>query len=397
MEVDHLEIIRDLISRNASDLLNSTLPEIASSALDSASNLAAEDKLISQNWFYMVIVCPMAVLVGFGAATAAASAWNLIVPVLFVLFKFSVFSSLLISVCMDCINGVVLTIYYGFYHNKIDAKYAAMFSIYTMIIAVVFAESFADFIMEHESKLRGGVGFVPFVLSFTFLTRGCWLFYKNRKARLEKEGREEQERQGLINSEDPNSEADEESTPVGVVDEEKAEPEEEEVELDYTKGAHTPPTWSEYLIELISWKSPIIMGVKGRFFWLRMTLSLILTSIMGVFCGLLYFGGGIGFSSTILSFWGGEVKQAAGTGTVIMSATMFAIGLTFFGRDLDTPPSVLTARLLPPVLCTAIGTAIGAKFAMKVNEVTVYFCVFAIMLTMGIISTVEAYYVNPSS
>jgi len=292
---------------------------------------------------------------------------------------------------MDCTNGIILVLYYG-HHHVVDFKYALMFAIWNISLAATIAESFESFLIDHENKLRGGVGFVPFFMSLIFLTKGILTCRKNRKLKQEQE---EKERMGLINSENDQTppeklftETPENSSELKCLDQNE-NPQALSLEESSLLIGEKEMTRLEKILDVITWKSPIMSKVH-TYVWLRLFISWAVTTILATVCGLIYFGGGIVFSTTILVVWNSDVKFAAGTGSMIMALTMFSMSFTFIGRPFDATWQVLILRIIFPVVFTMIGAVLGVKFVMKVQESTVFFCVFAVLMSMGILSTLDA-------
>ncbi|MBT4267555.1 MAG: hypothetical protein HOD85_25390, partial [Deltaproteobacteria bacterium] len=58
----------------------------------------------------LTILIPLTLIIGIGAAAIGATAWTMLVPVLFVLLGFNIYVTLFLSLLIDCVNALVMTV-----------------------------------------------------------------------------------------------------------------------------------------------------------------------------------------------------------------------------------------------------------------------------------------------
>jgi len=327
-----------------------------------------------------------------------------------------------------------------------------------MIFALTMSFSMENFIYKHESELKGAVGYFPFFMAAVFLYKGITTYRRNKRLkettappppleesltgisgvtleplnmtpiRIETEGNiedsdaEEQELltddEGRVYDEEEmdrqrekerieaemreKEQREREEREKEQKEQEKLKEKEESISLTGNKGSGNETKFMRYRRIFLNWlayKSPVMSKVRnsGQNMELRLLLSLVTTGFLGAICGLIYFGGGIVFSASILLAWQSDVKFSAGTGAFIMSSTMLALSFTFIQRSFDTPPGILIAHILIPVVASITGSILGVKFVMRVSETTVFFCVFVILTLLGIFSTLEYYVIAPNT
>ncbi|KAH3757542.1 hypothetical protein Pelo_10658 [Pelomyxa schiedti] len=131
----------------------------------------------------VLIIMPLAIVTGVGAAGISFTAWTLMVPVLFVPFGIPLFETLFISASMDVTSSFTLALLYG-YRKKLwpHPIYLGIFCLCAGGMAALTMWQFHPLLLEHEDVFKGGVGYVSFVLGAIFLTTGIWKLIKVKRA-----------------------------------------------------------------------------------------------------------------------------------------------------------------------------------------------------------------------
>ena len=126
-----------------------------------------------------------AIMVGFSGATISFTAWNLVLPLLLKFFQIELFPALFISVCLDFVNSIILTVFYG-YHRKISFSSGLIFSLVSAPVALIVSLSTGHLLLDNQKYLEGGVGYLPFILAVVFFIRGVVTLIKDYKAKKQR-------------------------------------------------------------------------------------------------------------------------------------------------------------------------------------------------------------------
>lgn len=64
-------------------------------------------------FIFGVVMVPLSILIGVASATVGFTAWNIVVPLLWIGFDLELYDSLFISIFVDLLNGLTLTVIYA--------------------------------------------------------------------------------------------------------------------------------------------------------------------------------------------------------------------------------------------------------------------------------------------
>eukprot|EP01100_Stratorugosa_tubuloviscum_P015777 TRINITY_DN93_c0_g1_i1.p1 TRINITY_DN93_c0_g1~~TRINITY_DN93_c0_g1_i1.p1 ORF type:complete len:437 (-),score=205.83 TRINITY_DN93_c0_g1_i1:76-1386(-) len=420
-------------------------------------------------WLYALVMIPFSAIVGVSASTIAASAWNLIVPLVYVGFGFSVWESILCSVLMDMFNGISLTIFYSF-HDQVDFRYGFFYGLIAVIVACIISHFTQNWIAEHEDKLRGAVAFFPLILAVFFSIKAFLVWRKNRKLQQEQlqktieEAQIEQQQQqpsiedSLLNDSSNNNNninnidinnnnnhhhhqhqkispetriesgdlafiesstdrlmkkinysknieseqlignSNYEQSSTGLINSQsndniynKEQQLQQQQQQEGQESESAKPTLfskcPNFIQSFIN-ASPILQPhAKSPYLIPKMLFTCLSMSFVGGWCGLLYVGGGIIFSCGIVVWWYNKPQMAAGTGCLMMSMVMSALSLQFLQRDIRS--DAIFAHILLSTPFSMLAAVIGARFAMKVSELTIYLVVTVVLIILAITTIVQ--------
>ena len=124
----------------------------------------------------------------------------------------------------------------------------------------------------------------------------------------------------------------------------------------------------------------IIAQQTGNRGW-RIGVTVLIHSILGIVSGVLYAGGGMFFANVIVNFWTARVRTAAGTGCFIMTVVMASMSFTFIGRT-DMDNIVNLYHLLLSLPFGIIGAVLGAKLALRISDLLMYFVIVGVSLVL---------------
>jgi uncharacterized membrane protein YfcA len=121
---------------------------------------------------FAAIFFPVAMLIGLSSAIIGFSAWNLVVPLCFVGLGYDIFDSVFMSMFVDLIDAIILTILYQ-RQNLVNTKHGIFLGIISAITAVVVNVTVSKpFLHQHSSLLKGSVPYVILVFAVGFLIKG---------------------------------------------------------------------------------------------------------------------------------------------------------------------------------------------------------------------------------
>jgi len=283
---------------------------------------------------YALIFLPLALMIGIAAGTIGFTAWNIFVPVAFVGLGFNLWDALFISVVVDLVDAVFLTVIYS-RKGKVDFRQGGLYAVLAVAVALLAAWFTIGFLPANTGLLKGGVGYVVMLVAAGFFIRG-------RKA-LKK--------QKLAQSGNP------------VVPE-----------------TNVNSLAAQYLPGNLP-KSRKIFSPK-----MQVALMVIGVTLSGLVAGLLGMGSGMNFVLLFIIVLGFDTLRATGTGCFIMAILMGAVGMVFVWLvDLV----LLWPYLLIAVGFSAAGTLLGTHYAFKISEVKLNFLVGRIVLIAATVATVQ--------
>ncbi len=122
-------------------------------------------------WGFLLLFAPIAVLVGIAAASISFSAWNIVVPLLFVGFNFNVHDAITLSVIMDLTNAFILTVVFS-RHKKVNFQDGIRLVIPALAGAGVAFYFSSRYLIQNPDKLKGGIGYFVLLIGVYFIMKG---------------------------------------------------------------------------------------------------------------------------------------------------------------------------------------------------------------------------------
>ncbi|MBD3351702.1 MAG: TSUP family transporter [Candidatus Lokiarchaeota archaeon] len=284
-------------------------------------------------WEFALLFIPLAILIGVAAASISFTAWNIVVPLAFVGLKFPVYDAIFLSIIIDLVDSLILTVIYA-KNGRVDFKDGLKWALPTLIgagIAYVFSE---DFLTGNPDMLKGGVSYFVMIIGATFLIRGIKGIKKTKNT-------------------DISSPSESHGNKIKHLDNEE----------DKKKKTNLSKKWIVPAIVLG-------MGVSGA---------------LG---GLVGMGSGTNFVVILLIFIPAyDLATATGTGAFLMFLLMALCAILFVGY-IDI--SFLGVYLLISVTFSAIGTLIAAKFAVTLSKEKLNLAVGIVVLIAAIASSIQS-------
>ncbi len=122
-------------------------------------------------WGFVLLFAPIAVLVGVAAASISFSAWNIVVPLLFVGFNFNVHDAITLSVIMDLTNAFILTVVFS-RHKRVNFQDGIRWVIPALAGAGVGFYFSSRYLTQNPDKLKGGIGYFVLLIGVYFILKG---------------------------------------------------------------------------------------------------------------------------------------------------------------------------------------------------------------------------------
>jgi hypothetical protein len=278
-------------------------------------------------WVFILIFIPLAILIGIAAAAISFTAWNLIVPLVFLAFGFGIYESIFLSIVVDLFNAFILTIIYG-KHKRIDFREGFLYAIPAIIGAALAFFIAQDFVEQNSDLLKGGVGYVIIILGISFIQRG------------RKELKAERSSQNMGES------------PIETIQKEPSTP----------KRIFPPKV--------------------------ALALAIALSAVSGALAGLLGIGSGFNFVLIFLIFIPGyELPKATATGVFIMFLLMLFCSALFYSYvDL----TALWIYIVIAVSFSVVGTLIAVKYTLKLSKAKLSFVVGIIMIIAASVASIQS-------
>ena len=121
--------------------------------------------------FLLVVLVPLAFVIGIGASAIGVTAWFLMVPVLFVLFGFDLYLTLFISLSIDCGNALIMTVIAG-QNQQLDLKQGLRLSLFASAVVILGVYLGTMFIPENKELFKSPSAFATFLFGLGFVRRG---------------------------------------------------------------------------------------------------------------------------------------------------------------------------------------------------------------------------------
>ncbi len=285
---------------------------------------------------YALIFLPLAIMIGVAAATIGFTAWNIFVPLAFVGMGFAIWDALFISVVVDMVDAVILTIVYS-RKGKVDFRQGGAYAVLAVVAALLAAWFTIGFLPANTNLLKGGVGYIVMVIGAGFFLRG----------------RKGLKKQKLMQA--------------GNL-----------VETAIQPNPGTPQNLPE--------NAPKVK--KFLPFRVQVALMVIGVGLSGFIGGLLGIGSGMNFVLLFMIILGFDTLKATGTGCFIMAILMGVVGSVFVWLvNLGS----LWPYLFIAVAFSAVGTLVGVHFVLKISEVKLNFVVGSIVILAATVATVQSF------
>ncbi len=389
-------------------------------------------------WLFATVFVPISFLSGFSAAVIGFSGWSVIVPLLFVAFEFHIFDSLFISVILDGLNGLILSLLYA-YKNKINVRMSILFGLVSSMVVIIFILFITvPFLSKHASLLKGGVGFISIAIGLVFLFKGlsgAWKWFKAKRASKvfeSQKGSYSIDSNG-IHAPVSSIEDLEHQNWKKIIEEEPMYYQNESINYEKETiypGQELPKDdlsvlnvdlqfVQDYFYETSTKNQPhnhphhtgdtntidekgntlVLDKAKHKYFkisLLKQIAAFIFTvlycAFLGVLTGFSGVSGGVNYAIVFMLFYKLDTPKAVGTANLIVFFTMsiFALGLLCFHQSV-IHLDVIWVTLLICVASSSVGCLIGAIVALKVHSSILNMIVASILILVGIYTTIQSF------
>lgn len=286
---------------------------------------------------YALIFLPLAIMIGLATATIGFTAWSIFVPLAFVGMGFPLWDALFVSVIVDLVDAAILTVIYS-RKGKVDFKQGGIYAVIAVAGALLGVLLAFEFLPANQNLLRGGVGYAVMLIGLGFFLRGRKGLKKQKLAQIGS----------------------------GMEVSTQADPETRQELSD-----SSPKTR-----KLFTPKMQVILMIIG-------------VVLSGLVAGLLGIGSGMNFVLLFMIILSFDTRRATGTGCFIMAILMCVVGCVF-------APLVNIVVVWPylaiAVGFSAVGTLVGAHYALKISEVKLNFVVGTIVIIAATVSTVQSFF-----
>eukprot|EP00999_Lentomonas_sp_LEN2_P002683 NODE_558_length_1368_cov_80.441579_g522_i0.p1 GENE.NODE_558_length_1368_cov_80.441579_g522_i0~~NODE_558_length_1368_cov_80.441579_g522_i0.p1 ORF type:complete len:400 (-),score=62.19 NODE_558_length_1368_cov_80.441579_g522_i0:12-1211(-) len=390
---------------------------------------------------FAAVVIPSAFLTGIAAACSSFTAWNIMVPLLFTALGLPVFQSLFVSVMLDVCNGLALTLIYG-WHGRVDFRYGVAFGSVTSGIAILIALSLSDFIENNEQILQSAAAFIPVLIGIQFLIKGILAYRAKKKLDAQQAAIDASEEDLLLNNgavvrpsfNDRSTlrktkkldllgghgyvfvTTSVEDSHMLALESDCDETEEAKplITLANANTLLTASTTARMRPEIVrydstyDWVNPDFTKKWTVFFAsrfkaeedllkkqitnrrTRIAATIAIMAFLGIISGTLYAGSGMFFATIIVNAWGANVRTAAGTGCFIMTMVMLCLSFSFINKpDMEDIRNLYHILLACPF--GVIGSIVGAKMALILSDVVVYFFIVAVCMVLFLFIVIQEF------
>jgi uncharacterized membrane protein YfcA len=363
-------------------------------------------------------------MVGFSGATISFTAWNLVLPFLLKFFGVELFPALFVSVVLDLVNAIVLTIFYG-YHNKVSFASGFLFSLISAPVALISSVLTTELLLKYKYLLEGGIGIFPFILSVVFCIRGTIIAVKDYKAKKMKLAKEAHDHGTDIHIHDQREldEIDDGTNAETTITYNNSQNVDSEAEKHFDKTAdvvtdsiadeesnretadlnvHTESTtntavvydWKYYLTQKFAVEEGFGNGmIFSKDFNPKQkaiygTITGVIVAIVGVMSGMVYVGGGMILNVAFAACWRVDQKIATATGCFSTVLPMLILAMTLVDGE-----GVFTTQtsyfLVVGIPCCIVGAIIGAFLSLRISNMATFFIISAVLMILGIVITIQ--------
>ncbi|MBT4637185.1 MAG: sulfite exporter TauE/SafE family protein [Deltaproteobacteria bacterium] len=128
----------------------------------------------------LTILIPLTLIIGIGAAAIGATAWTMLVPVLFVLLGFNIYVTLFLSLLIDCVNALVMTVISA-RQQQLDVGQGLKLSVFGSVFVIMGIYLGTTFIPQNEEMFKSPTVVIILCIGLSFIRKGY------RQGRLELE------------------------------------------------------------------------------------------------------------------------------------------------------------------------------------------------------------------
>ncbi|MHA1645954.1 MAG: sulfite exporter TauE/SafE family protein [Promethearchaeota archaeon] len=329
-------------------------------------------------WLFIIIFIPLALLIGIATASISFTSWTLIVPLLYIGLGFEIYDALYFAILIDLFDSLILTIFYS-KRNYIDYKL-----VIKSVIPMLFGAICGYFVLKNKfisnaGMFKGSLSYFILIISYFFFKNGKKELKKSKQNKGHKEQEEnqktEKKSEKIIAQEIKNSKFHFinhfqqffHSHPNGEIRKRLKLRFENRFSGRFNKRLKTGdftslPDSTRY--------SVIFVGIF----------------ISGMLGGSFGIGSGMNFTLLFIFLLRMEHLKATGTGSFLMMILMVFAAIFYF-------PFVNFATILPNLLIaivfSGIGTAIGAKYALKLKRYALNYLVSGTLLFIGIFALIQ--------
>ena len=119
----------------------------------------------------LTILLPLSFVIGIGASAIGATAWMMLVPVLFVAFGFDLYQTIFISLVVDCANALVMTIIAA-EKGQLDFKIGLKLSVFASLVVCLGIYLGTAFIPENQGFFKSPAVIFTLLIGLGFIRRG---------------------------------------------------------------------------------------------------------------------------------------------------------------------------------------------------------------------------------
>ena len=125
----------------------------------------------------LTILLPLSFVIGIGASAIGATAWMMLVPIMFVAFGFDLYQTIFISLLVDCGNALVMTIISA-QKRQLEFKIGLKLSVFASLVVCLGIYLGTAFIPDNQGFFKSPAAFFTLIIGLGFIRRG----YKQGRA-----------------------------------------------------------------------------------------------------------------------------------------------------------------------------------------------------------------------
>ncbi len=132
----------------------------------------------------LIVLVPLVLIIGIGAAAIGATAWTMLVPVLFVLLGLNIYVTLFFSLLIDCVNAFVMTVVAA-RQQQLDVRQGLKLSFFGSAFVILGIYLGTTFIPENEEMFKNPTVIFILCMGLSFIRKG----YRQGKLEVEEGSR----------------------------------------------------------------------------------------------------------------------------------------------------------------------------------------------------------------